>query len=306
MATRARPKPVPADDEPRYGVPHDYILEHGVRLRAVSDPAGVARFPGSPNTVVSLHVGASVDVACRRGDDRHRGVAVHGDVDIIPAGTPSVWELAERDEAIAISLSPGLIAAAAEQLGLDPERVRIRNHFQVRDPHLEHLGWALKAELESGFPCGRLFLDGMAAALAARLVSAYGSAGAPRRFERLSGARLKRVLAHVEERLAEDVSLAELAAVAGLSVSHFKTVFREAVGSSPHRYVVGRRVDRARALILEGRLPLSRIALDTGFAHQSHLARHMRRVLGVTPGELRPSDRAPRRPIVRDPDRDGA
>ncbi|KYF72421.1 hypothetical protein BE15_48030 [Sorangium cellulosum] len=53
-----------------------------------------------------------------------------------------------------------------------------------------------------------------------------------------------------------------------------------------HEYVVQRRVERARALLLRGDLPASQVAIEAGFAHQSHMARCMRRVLGVTPTAL--------------------
>jgi AraC family transcriptional regulator len=74
--------------------------------------------------------------------------------------------------------------------------------------------------------------------------------------------------------------------VADLSVSHLKVLFRHSVGLPVHEYVVRRRVERARTLLLAGKLSLSQVALASGFAHQSHLARQMRRVLGVTPAAI--------------------
>jgi len=74
--------------------------------------------------------------------------------------------------------------------------------------------------------------------------------------------------------------------VVGLSVSHFKVLFREAVGLSPHQYLIRRRVERAKNLLGEGKLSICQIATESGFAHQSHLARHMHRVLGVAPKAL--------------------
>jgi AraC family transcriptional regulator len=89
----------------------------------------------------------------------------------------------------------------------------------------------------------------------------------------------------VEDNLSQDLSLKELADVAGVSVSHIKTTFREAVGLPVHQYVIQRRVDRAQMLLREGKLPISRIAAETGFSHQSHLSYHVRRLLGVSPSE---------------------
>ena len=77
--------------------------------------------------------------------------------------------------------------------------------------------------------------------------------------------------------------------MAGVSVSHLKTLFRRSTGLPVHQYVLRRRVERARLLLERGELPLSQIALEAGFAHQSHMARCMRRLLGTTPAALRRS-----------------
>jgi AraC family transcriptional regulator len=130
-------------------------------------------------------------------------------------------------------------------------------------------------------------------ALAARLLHNHSSlAQEPRPVNGdLNQYRMKHVLSFIEDQLGDDLSLETIAGVAGVSVPHFKVLFRRTVGMPVHRYVIGRRVERAAALLREGQLPISQIALDAGFAHQSHLARHMRRVLGVSPSTLRDSFR---------------
>jgi AraC family transcriptional regulator len=99
--------------------------------------------------------------------------------------------------------------------------------------------------------------------------------------------RLKAVLGYIEDNLGRDLGLGEIAAAAGLSVSHFKTLFRKSLGMPPHQYLLRRRVERAAMQLRSGNLPIGQIALENGFCHQSHLALHTRRVLGVTPQELR-------------------
>lgn len=146
------------------------IGEGSFRLSALSDQPGVVEIPSLRNTIVSIHVGPSVQVSCRRAGSSFRGTAVHGDIDIIPACTPGIWEIKQRDSCFVLSISPELLSLAIEEVELDPSRVEIRNHFQVRDVQLEHIGWALKAEMESGYPCGRLYLDSLAMSAVARLV----------------------------------------------------------------------------------------------------------------------------------------
>ena len=99
------------------------------------------------------------------------------------------------------------------------------------------------------------------------------------------------MLSYIEDNLSQDLSLQTIADVSGLSASYFKTAFRTSVGHPVHQYVIQRRVERARSLLAEGQLPISQVALETGFAHQSHLAYHMRRLLGVTPKTILCKDR---------------
>jgi len=107
----------------------------------------------------------------------------------------------------------------------------------------------------------------------------------------LSPRVLQRVRQHVETNLEGAISLHELAATAGLSTSHFARAFKQSEGTSPHRYVVSRRLQQARQLLAETELRLSEIANATGFADQSHFSRQFRKHLGVTPSSYRWSKR---------------
>ena|SRR5436309_8985821 len=98
---------------------------------------------------------------------------------------------------------------------------------------------------------------------------------------------IRRVREHVEAHLSESMDLAELAAIAGLSVYHFARAFKQTAGVPPHHYLVHRRIERAQEMLARSELPLSEIALAVGFSDQSHLARHFRQTLGVTPGQFR-------------------
>jgi AraC family transcriptional regulator len=250
-----------------------------------SDPAGVVEIPGHHNPTVAIHVGRSVFVACDRDGERHRGLSVHGYSDIIPAHVASRWEMKEPDTVLLLSVAQGLLRSVAEESGLDSRRIEIINRFQTRDVKIEHIGWALKAEMETGCPNGSLYSESLATALAVHLLNRHSSQARAIAHQQggLSGHRLKQVLSYIEDNLGQDLSLRDIAQVAGLSVSHCKTAFRASVGQPVHQYVIRRRVERARSLLSDGRLPISQIALETGFAHQSHLAYHMRRILGVTP-----------------------
>jgi AraC family transcriptional regulator len=299
MAATPFPKKEDASDAgPRILV--SASLADGFRARILSDPPGTVRIPAVRDTFVSIHVGPSVRMICRRGGQSHSGTTVHGDIDIIPAGTASTWVLGARDTALALRLPSPLMRGVAEQLELDADHVEIVNRFMMRDRQIENIGWAVKAEIESGLPSGRLYMDSLAVSLASRLLLCHSSQANHREPHRggLTVWQLREVLSYIEDNLAQDISLRDVAAVARLSVPHFNRMFRESEGLPLHQYLIQRRVERAKALLTEGNLPISQIALDSGFAHQSHLAYHMRRAVGVSPRKFREDSLIRKRKIV--------
>jgi AraC-like DNA-binding protein len=105
----------------------------------------------------------------------------------------------------------------------------------------------------------------------------------------LSPAAMRRVRDHIDTHLSHSIELVELSEIAGLSVFHFARQFKHSEGVTPHHYLVSRRVERARELLAETNLSLSEIAFAVGFADQSHLTRHFRQIVRMTPGQFRRS-----------------
>ena len=103
----------------------------------------------------------------------------------------------------------------------------------------------------------------------------------------LSPERLRRVRDYVEAHHDDDLSLTVLADIACLSPYHFSRSFKEAAGVGPQRYVIQRRLERAKTLLRRTNQPLTWIAQEAGFADQSHLTAIFRRETGSTPGRFR-------------------
>jgi AraC family transcriptional regulator len=104
----------------------------------------------------------------------------------------------------------------------------------------------------------------------------------------LSPRRLKAVLVYIRDRLDDALTLRDLAAIAHLSPYHFARRFKESTGLPPHRYIIARRIERAKHLLRgEEELSLAQVAAQTGFWDQGHFTRHFKRLVGVTPKRYR-------------------
>lgn len=99
--------------------------------------------------------------------------------------------------------------------------------------------------------------------------------------------RLRFVIEHIHEHLGENLALAELAAIAGISPTHLKNQFKRVTGMPIHQYIMHRRVEYAILQISTCDVALSALAQNAGFANQSHMARCMKKIAGVTPSVVR-------------------
>lgn len=251
-------------------------------------PSGVFDSPVDGRHVLCLHLGNAVPVSYRMHGLDRQGVRIHGQFCVVPAGASTRWIVSRPARSLLLRLSPSLVPETAEAMGLGSHITELAPSIHVRDPQIERIGWMMQAEDLDAYPGGRLFADGLAAALAARLLALQSrrrtSVDKPGRA--LPVWRLRHVLEYIDAHLDEDLALAELAGVAGFSLSHFKPLFRQAVGMPAHRFVLERRVERARALLLEGKKSRGEIALEAGFSHPSHMARCLRRVLGLSSSQI--------------------
>jgi AraC family transcriptional regulator len=255
-------------------------------LDVLTSPVPGGRFdsPVDERHVLCLHLGAPVPVSYRAGKAERQGVRLHGQFCVVPGGSSTRWTMSQPATSLLLRLAPAHLRATAEEMG--SRTFDLAPAIHIRDPHIERIGWMMQAEDHAAGPGGRLFADSLASALAVRLVALQSPPqAAPSRA--LPAWRLRHVIEYVDAHLDRDLTLAELAAVAQFSPSHFKALFRQAVGMPVHRFVLERRVERARLRLLEGRHSITEIALDTGFSHPSHMARWMRRILGLSPSQIR-------------------
>lgn len=272
----------------------------GVEAMRFRPASGEISVPALSNHLIVLHLGRPVDVAQKADGGRFREKLVgRGDSAVVPAGLASEWRWGGWGEGEADSLhlylGPALIREAAEGAGVDPDGVEIVGGLVPRDPQIERIGLSFLPEIESGgLPGGGLYAESLARALAVHLLREHSSLGLSARGKvsrvpgsGLSKRALKRATDYVGGSLSRDLALKDIARAANISPYHFSRLFKESTGLSPHQYVIRERVQRARELLTGTDLPLHEVAEVAGFADQSHMGRHLKRLLGVSPTRLR-------------------
>lgn len=162
---------------------------------------------------------------------------------------------------------------------------------QVIDYTMRHLALTLLPSLENpGGKQRQLFIDHVTAAMAHHIGAAYGLI---RPYERLAGGlgawQEKRAKEFLVAHIDSDVALTDVAAACGLSLQHFTRAFRQSTGTTPYRWLLDQRLDRAKTLLAGSDDRLSDIALACGFADQSHFTRSFSAAFGVSPGVWRRS-----------------
>jgi len=246
-------------------------------------------FAAAGTHLVILHLDGPVTVRRGQGKGTRSRRMPAGGMFIHPAGRDLTVELGGALSTVHLYLSDDVVQDAA---GAD-RPVELAEELGPSDRLLEQLMLSLDESLRSWQPAARTYVDQLGSMVAAQLVRQHGAGRAVRQraddrpASGLGDRQFAAVRAVMEERLAEPVPLAALAATAGLSVSQFSRQFKARTGLAPHRFLLGLRVEQASRLLRTGRAPIAEIAVRCGFSHQEHLTRVMRAHLDTTPGALR-------------------
>jgi AraC family transcriptional regulator len=168
-------------------------------------------------------------------------------------------------------------------------RPELIEHLDVRDRQIELLTTALREDLRSDSPAGRLYGESLGTSLVIYLAQLYASvrSSSPRYKGGMPPARLKRVLEYIDANLDENVKLTDLAAAAGVSLYHFAKLFKQSTGESPHQFVLRRRVEQAKQLLRNPEMSVLEAGVRTGFVDQRHFAKVFRRLVGTNPSTYR-------------------
>lgn len=255
----------------------------GVSVIRRSSEAGPILFAPLQDHRIVVHASVATWSTCGATGTRH--LRRRGDIDLVPVGEEGGYEAASASEALEIRLAPAILERAAHESGRGGGRSGLEARHILKNERIVHLAWALDSEWRAGAPGGSLYVDAIGVALAAQLVDLSKNTTNSR--SGLSAEQMRRLLDYIEAHIDQPLTIATLAREASASSSHLRHWFKQTTGATLHRYVVRRRVERARLLLLQGKLSTSEVALAAGFSHQSHMALWMRRELGCTPRSLR-------------------
>lgn len=262
---------------------------NGVRLQHFRFREGELPEHSHRSHLITFSVGGGCNGEIRTASGFRARAQNASSVCVIPSGLPFTAQLEGESEQLAIYLEPSLVLRAADDERAPRRTVEVVEACALSDPVVRNVGMALLGELESDAPGGRLYGESLANVLAIHVLRNYSvSGGAQGSFTGgLSGRRLQKVTAFIADNYEGDLSLAELAGVAGISAFHFAREFKRATGTTPHQYLIKFRVERAKALLTDSEMPLVEVGSRSGFSHQSHFTRLFHRLTGMTPQSYR-------------------
>lgn len=244
--------------------------------------------PGMQGHVIITYYGEPQDIVWRRGGERLAGATRSGTITIIPEGHEGRWDIAGPIGVSHVFLSPERLADCAMQIaGGQPVELLARVGFE--DPAAARIMELLGRDAALADASARLFVEQATDLLVTQLLRGHSSFSALQAPERrgLADWQVRKVTGYMRDHLDEPIGLDVLADLVGLSRFHFCTAFRLATGSTPHNWLVGLRIERARQLLTQPELPITSIALAVGYETPSSFTASFRKLTGVTPTAFR-------------------
>jgi len=258
----------------------------GIALESFNMPAAFLPRHEHPEHFLQLVVNGSVEYEVTTKGRTLRFTSRPGTMFLLPQGTVDEVNWTMPTQRLAVAIHPRLLSKALDETaGGD---IELTEHWDLFDPHISALLLEMKADLDDGLPVGTMYGESLANALAVYLVKRYAvhtrtpviyKGGLPR-------LRLKRVLDYIADNLDEDLSLSQLAGIAGMSAHYFSEMFKQSTGSTPHNYVLIKRIEYAKHHLRNPKRSIIDVGLESGFPNPSHFARVFRKLVGTSPSSF--------------------
>jgi AraC family transcriptional regulator len=206
------------------------------------------------------------------------------DILVIPTSQPHAIDWLRPADIVSLQLSERFVRKT-----IGTERLHIQDSFTLRDHYLSATARALRDSLSTGRAITPSYAEAVATVIAYRVAVGDARASRLRDIEAvapLSPRHVATIERHIDEHLAQDILLAELASLLNLSTWHFMRRFTASHGLSPHAFIVQRRLARAAELLAADDLSVTEIALEVGMSH-SHFSRTFLKRFSISPREYR-------------------
>ncbi len=256
-----------------------------VTLKGYRYDRQAAAIPPMRDYMIVAYGGAPTMMRRSIGSTSEESVVGRGRVSLLTRAEQSTWAWRDPIDVRHIYLSHDEIVAAAQGVfDRDPQSIQIADRVSAEDPLILNCCDMLEAELGSAGLGQRLMVDAIRTQLAVHLLRRYAEIRLPDdRGAALSSAQRARIIELIDTRLAEKISLDDLAHAVGMSPFHFSRRFKAAFGIAPHAYVMRSRVARAQEMLRRRKIAQKVIALECGFSDQSHFCNTFRRITGTSP-----------------------
>ena len=268
----------------------DVAVNSGMSIRGYSFYKTEVEIPSMRDYELVRWKKGTTNLGFHDGSRWHKNAVHDDDVTILTRGESSRWYWMNDIEVSHIYISQALMAkVAGEIFQKDIDRMFVDHYPIVNDAALARLMETYEVESLSQDPGSNLYTQSLEVQLCIHLIRKYIKCdGRDKSVSRISKPRLDALQRYINTHLAGTVSVKDMAAIVDLSPSHFVRVFGAIFGVSPHQYVQAQRLKRAERLLttLHG-VPLKAVAMDCGFADQSHMTRLFKEKLSMTPKEYR-------------------
>ena len=188
-------------------------------------------------------------------------------------------------ELVSVDFSPKYLSQMAQEMNISSKIELMDTVLAKKDLLVQQLSLAFLAEAEKQETASRLYSESISHTLMFHLIKNYSTANLQEKnfAGGLSGNKLRRVTDFINDNLEQDLTLTEIAQIAGLSHFHFARAFRKTMGITPQQYITNRRIEKAKELLAESNLPIVEVGFQTGFKNQSHFTTLFRKFTSLTP-----------------------
>ena len=275
----------------KHGVGHPKTLNvvevpGGLVQATIGEPPGRISLDGALANVLMFNISPVQGLRQTREGRSFISDVLHGEMTLMPRGVPSQWSWNSTCDRLDVIVSPGVFG--------DGRSLDVVDRYVFRDSEMEAICRRLYRKLSLNTAPERLYVESQLMKLAVLLLRRHSTVSQAARILPSSGLtrnQARRVLDYIESNLSRELTLSELAGIAELSLHHFARMFKKTIGVAPYRYVLERRVERAKLMLRSARTSLVDISLSVGFYSQSHFTSTFGRMVGATPTEFQGSSR---------------